>query len=120
MNKLKVAILTFAVLIGAAALVPSYSAGAAAKDQIIIGANETGTADGTTLQGRIKTITNVMLYIIGALSVVMIIFGGIKYVVSAGDSSKVTSAKNTIMYAVIGLVVAILAYAIVNFVITQF
>ena len=46
----------------------------------------------------------------------MIIWGGIKYVTSGGDSAGVTSAKNTILYAVIGLVVALLAYTLVNFV----
>lgn len=70
--------------------------------------------------GVFQTITNVMLYVIGAISVIMLIIGGIRYVVSGGDSSAVTSAKNTILYAVVGIVVAILAYALVNFVITSF
>ena len=61
-----------------------------------------------------------MLFIIGVLSVIMIIYGGIIYVISAGDSGRVSKAKNTIMYAIVGLVVALLAYAIVNFVITRF
>lgn len=65
-----------------------------------------------------KTIVNVLLYIIGAVSVIMLVIGGIRYTISQGDSSAVTAAKNTILYAVIGIVVAILAYAIVNFVIT--
>ena len=67
-----------------------------------------------------KTITNVLLFIIGAVSVIMLIIGGIRYTVSAGDSSAVTAAKNTIMYAIIGIVVAILAFAVVNFVIGAF
>lgn len=70
--------------------------------------------------GIFKTITNVLLYIIGAISVIMLIIGGIRYTVSNGDTAAVTSAKNTILYAVIGIVVAILAYALVNFVITSF
>lgn len=70
--------------------------------------------------GLFQTITNVLLFIIGAISVIMLIIGGIRYVVSGGDSSAVTGAKNTILYAVIGIVVAILAYAMVNFVITSF
>jgi hypothetical protein len=49
----------------------------------------------------------------------MIIYGGIQYVISVGDSGKVAKAKNTIIYAVVGLIVAILSYAIVNFVISQ-
>lgn len=70
--------------------------------------------------GVFKTITNVLLFIIGAISVIMLIIGGIRYVVSGGDSAAVTGAKNTILYAVVGIVVALLAYALVNFVITSF
>lgn len=65
------------------------------------------------------TITNIMLFIIGAIAVIMLIIGGIRYVVSAGDQNAVTSAKNTILYAIIGIVVAFLAYAAVNFVSNQ-
>lgn len=67
-----------------------------------------------------QTVTNVLLFIIGAVSVIMLIIGGIRYTISQGDSAAVTSAKNTILYAIIGIVVAILAYAAVNFVITSF
>ena len=70
-------------------------------------------------EGIFKTIVNVLLFIIGAISVIMLIIGGIRYTVSGGDSSAVTAAKNTILYAIVGIVVAILAYAIVNFVITS-
>lgn len=65
-------------------------------------------------------VSNVLLFIIGAISVIMLIIGGIRYVVSAGDSNAVTGAKNTIMYAIIGIIVALLAYALVNFVLTSF
>jgi len=70
--------------------------------------------------GVFKIVTNVLLFIIGAISVIMLIIGGIRYVISGGDSAAVTSAKNTILYAVVGIVVAILAFALVNFVITSF
>ncbi len=62
------------------------------------------------------TIVNVLLFIIGAISVIMLIYGGIRYTTSGGNSANVTAAKNTIMYAIIGLVVAFLAFAIVNWV----
>lgn len=58
-------------------------------------------------------------FIIGAIAVLMIIIGGIRYTVSNGDQSQITSAKNTILYAIVGLVVAVLAYAIVHFVLTN-
>ncbi len=65
-----------------------------------------------------KRVSNIMLFIIGAIAVIMLIFGGIRYVVSGGDQNQVTAAKNTILYAIIGIVVALLAYAAVNFVTT--
>lgn len=71
-------------------------------------------------QGVFSTVTNVLLFLIGAVSVIMLIIGGIRYTISNGDTGAVTSAKNTILYAIIGLVVAILAYAAVAFVTKQF
>lgn len=70
--------------------------------------------------GIFSTAVNLMLFIIGAIAVIMIIIGGFRYVISGGNSSNVTAAKNTILYAIIGVVVAILAYAIINFVVTNF
>ena len=59
---------------------------------------------------------NLMLYGAGVLSVVMLIWGGVRYVVSSGKKDSVTAAKNTIIYAIIGLLISIFAYAIINFV----
>lgn len=71
--------------------------------------------------GNIVTpIVNTLLFILGAISVIMIIVAGIRYTTSGGDASSVTAAKNTLLYAIIGLIVAILAFAIVNFVVTAF
>jgi hypothetical protein len=65
------------------------------------------------------TVINTLLYIIGALSVVMLIVGGIRYVVSNGTAAQVTAARNTITYAIVGLIIAFLAYAIVNWVLVS-
>lgn len=62
---------------------------------------------------------NFALMAIAIVSVFMLIIGGFKYTTSNGDSAKVTSAKNTIMYSLIGLIIAIFAYAIVNFVVSK-
>lgn len=70
--------------------------------------------------GVFETVSKVLLFIIGAVSVIMLIIGGIRYTISQGDSSAITSAKNTILYAIVGLVVAILAYAAVSFIIQSF
>ena len=83
-------------------------------------AKGTGAPDNVTEDdGLIKKVVNLLLWAIGIISVIMIIIGGIRYAISNGDSNQVTAAKNTIMYAVIGLVIAIFAYAIVNFVLFQ-
>jgi hypothetical protein len=71
------------------------------------------------LGGTIKTIVNILLYILAAISVVFIILAGIYYTTSGGDSANVKKAKDTLLYSVVGLIVAILAYSIVNFVITN-
>ena len=71
-------------------------------------------------EGIFKKVTDVLLFLAGAVAVIVLIIGGIRYVISSGDSGQVQSAKNTILYAVVGLVVVIMAYAIVNFVINQF
>jgi len=71
-------------------------------------------------QTLVKQFVNIFLFAVGALSVIMLIWGGIRYTTSAGDSNKVTAAKNTVLYAIVGLVIAILAYAIVNMVIDKF
>ena len=59
---------------------------------------------------------NIFLYFVGAVAVIVVIWGGFQYITSSGDSQKATTAKNTIMYAVIGIVVVVMSYAIVNWV----
>jgi len=81
------------------------------------GANVPGALFGDA--GIITSITNVLLFLAGALAVIMIIFGGLRYVTSGGNSSSVTAAKNTILYAIVGLIIAFLAFAAVNFVLNS-
>lgn len=66
--------------------------------------------------GIFNRITSILLFIVGAVAVIMLIFGGIRYIVSGGDQANVTAAKNTILYAIVGIVVALLAYAAIKFV----
>jgi hypothetical protein len=66
--------------------------------------------------GVFVAVTNVMIYVIGGVAVIMLIVGGIRYVVSAGDQAAVTGAKNTILYAIIGIVVAVISFAAVQFI----
>lgn len=67
--------------------------------------------------GIFTRIVNTVLYAIGIISIVMIIWGGLRYILSGGDAKKVTDAKNTLLYAIIGLIIALISFAIVNFVI---
>lgn len=76
-----------------------------------------GHVDGTNkIKSTIRDIINIMLFLIGMIAVLMIVIAGFRFVTSNGDSNTVSSAKNTIIYAVIGIVVAVMAYAIVNFI----
>ncbi len=75
------------------------------------------TKNKSDVWGLIKNIINVMMTIVGILAVIMIIYSGIQYTISHGDSGKITAAKNTLIYSITGLIVALLAMAIVNFVV---
>ena len=72
---------------------------------------------GDKLNNVIKTIVNLLSAIVGVIAVVMIIIGGFKYITSGGDSNKVSGAKNTLVYAIVGLFIVALAQLIVHFVI---
>jgi hypothetical protein len=119
MKHIKIALIALVALVGVAAFVPS-DAGASSASQIQTGVNAVDSGGNDSLQTQIKTGVNVLLFVLGSIAVIMIIIGGIRYTTSNGEASQIKSAKDTIMYAVIGLVVAILAYSIVNFVVDQF
>lgn len=76
-------------------------------------------AGSNNLMGTINTIISVVLGVLGILAVAYIIYGGFMFTTAAGDAAKTKKARETIMYGVIGLVVALLAFAIVNFVLTS-
>ena len=73
----------------------------------------------TNLTDVITTVVNVISIVVGVIAVIMIIWGGMKYITSGGESNKITSAKNTIIYALIGLVIVALAQFIVRFVLEK-
>lgn len=117
-KKLSAIVAAFALAVTAllVPVVPSVSAQSSVQNGIN-SAKGDGVPDQLFGNGSIfTTIVNVLLFIIGAICVIMLIWGGIRYTTSAGNSASVTAAKNTIMYAIIGLVIAFLAFAIVNWV----
>jgi hypothetical protein len=125
MKKIRLTLLSFAAMAGlvAAPLVPATVFAANSPiDSIEQGTKDVGGKGANTdeLADNLKTIVNVLLFILGAIAVIMIIIGGVRYTTSNGDASAIKGAKDTILYSVIGLIVAILAYAIVNFVLGAF
>ena len=72
------------------------------------------------VNGIIKTIVEVLLMAVGAISIIMIVIGGILFALSSGDAQKAAKARSTILYAVVGLIVSVFASAIVNFVFDGF
>lgn len=70
---------------------------------------------GTSLETVVQNIINVIVGLLGIVCVAVIIFGGVQYMTSTGDSGKTAKAKNTILYAVIGLIICALAAIITNF-----
>lgn len=78
----------------------------------------TANAD-ATINNTIRRAIQIFQIVVGLISVFMLIFGGLKYITSGGESSGVSGAKNTILYAVIGLVVVALAQVIVQFVLNR-
>jgi hypothetical protein len=82
--------------------------------------SDTNTDNGNTnINTIIKTVINIFSWIVGIVAVIMIIVGGFRYVTAGGDSNNVSSAKNTIIYAIIGLIIVAMAQFIVQFVLNK-
>ena len=119
-------ILGVAILAGslfmAGTVAPAYVA-ADAKSEICKGVGAATGAGGCTDDGSltrvIRTVINLFSIIIGIVAVIMIMFSGFKYITAAGDSGNIGSAKNTLIYAIVGLVIVALAQFIVKFVLDK-
>jgi glucan phosphoethanolaminetransferase (alkaline phosphatase superfamily) len=124
MKKWKQLVAAFALIAGVGmAMVPAPTA--SAIDILTPGCK--GNTDSTVCKSKkddtsslIKIAINTLLYVLGMIAVLMIVVSGVRYITSSGDSSRIKSAKDTLLYAVVGLVVAIMSYAIVNFVLGRF
>ena len=116
--------------LGAPMLVPALGGVASAtsiKDSLCTGvSNATGSTDpncgntgtgATDLSTIAAKIVNIFSIVVGIVAVLMIIYGGFKYITSGGDTGNVSSAKNTLIYAIIGLIIVALAQIIVHYVI---
>jgi len=121
-----VALPIITLLVAAAAgfaVVPATTHAETAKQAACAAINDGDGCDRRGAENRINTtverVVNIFSVVVGMVAVIMIIVGGFKYITSGGDSSKITGAKNTILYAVIGLVVVALAQVIVQFVLSN-
>jgi hypothetical protein len=83
------------------------------KTESAAGANDNPIAD------RLRNIANLIAIVAGAAAILLILVGGIQYVTSNGDTNKTASAKNTVIYSLVGLVVVALAAAIIDFVVSK-
>jgi hypothetical protein len=133
MNRLKKATLLFSEVVAALALMFAPVSPVFAQDAqqqinagLCTGSNlqfteDTSTADCSTsdaterVNNLIRTIVNLLSAVVGIVAVIMIIFGGLRYITSGGNDTSVTGAKNTILYAIIGLIIVALAQVLVRF-----
>lgn len=90
--------------------------GIALKDT---GANCNATTNGKTLSVILATALNILSIVVGIVAVLMIIVGGLRFVLSGGDSNNTTSARNTVLYAIVGLVIVFFAQILVKFVLRR-
>lgn len=109
-------------MVSAAAPTDTVAAGVCSGAQDLQFGKSTGCANTTSendFNTLVTNIINIFSVIVGIIAVLMIVVGGFRYITSGGDSTKVTAAKNTIMYALIGLVVVALSQLIVKFVLAK-
>jgi hypothetical protein len=88
-----------------------------AKEQVLKGVGTAGgNCSGAKVNDVVSTVVNILSIIVGIAAIIMIIISGLKYITSGGDSNKVGSAKTTLIYALVGLAIAISAQFIVDFI----
>jgi hypothetical protein len=121
-------VLSFAFLPAVAFAQSAFAATTLDINKNLTCGTETGEINGTctppagqssTLSDMVKKVINILSWVVGVVSVIMIIIAGFKYVTSGGNDTQVTGAKNTILYAIVGLVIVALAQVIVRFVLTN-
>lgn len=114
----KKALIIFALMIGALTVFSALPIAMAGTGLIDDTANpdviRTATGGQTTLRGLVLTVINYFLGFLGLLAVIMVIYGGVTYVTSAGNDEAVGKAKKIIMYALIGLIVILLSFVLVR------
>jgi len=131
MNKLKALIVSLALLFsGAPMLVPAVASALptnsfadSLKSDACSGLDQIDSSQGcgqgeSGISEVVSSVVNILSYIVGIVAVIMIIVAGLKYITAGGDANKAASARNTLIYALIGLAIAALAQVLVHFVLS--
>ena len=120
MKKYKFYLLAVTLVIASFTL-PAFALDQKAKTGFEEGLQESGGsgANKDALNKPIQDVIKILLYVAGVAAVIVIVIGGIRYITSDGDANQANQAKKVIIYAVIGLVVVVFSYAIVNFILEQ-
>ncbi len=127
MNRLKNWLLLAVASVTLVAVLPAVNISAQSPAQRAVcegvgltGSNDCNPADdGNTVYGVVRSAINLLSIVVGVAAVIMLIIGGLKFITAQGESSSVASARATIIYSIIGLVIVLLAQVIVRFVISE-
>lgn len=123
MKKIKQLVIALAIMMGAGLYVVPAPAAHAVNVFDQCKSNTTSAvckSKNDNASSMVKIVINILLYVLGFIAIIMIVIGGIRYTTSGGDSAGLKNARDTIVYSVVGLVIAILSFAIVNFVLDAF
>lgn len=126
MKHIRLFVATLAVVLGlAGGVVPVVATAASTPQETVCttlgsNANCSKTPDGSVgLNSVVSATINILSIIVGIVAVIMIMLAGFKYITASGDSNKISSAKNTLIYAIVGLVIVALSQSLVKFVLSK-
>ncbi len=120
-----VTVVLLALVASVGILVSPQGAGAASKDAVCGGFQEAlgdgcgGTGEGQEIKSTIEDAINILSSVVGVVAVIMIIVGGIKYITASGDPGSIKSARNTVIYAIVGLLIVAVSQTIVKYVVAN-
>jgi ABC-type Fe3+ transport system permease subunit len=107
------------IFVSPAAVLAQTTSDEACEGVAIAGGNCDDPENDRKVDSLVSQVVNVLSVVVGIVATIMIMLGGFKYVTSNGDSNQISSAKNTILYAIVGIVVVVFAQVIVRFVINK-
>jgi hypothetical protein len=97
------------------------STAGSSKDEILTGVGQSGSVncDGKGVTNAANTFVNILSLVVGIIAIIMIVISAFRFITSGGDSNRVSSARSTLIYALIGVAVAALAQLLIHFVLFQ-